>query len=88
VPHRHDLDLGRPLVRRFCTEQLPPALAGQVEGLFRRAGAYSRFKELLDRNGRLDAWYAYETEATERALRDWCATVGLMLGPRPRRDPG
>jgi hypothetical protein len=88
VPHRHDLELGRPLVRRFCAEQLPPPLAGQAEGLFRRAGAYSRFKELLHRHGRLDAWFAYEAEATERALRDWCATVGLVLGARVRREPG
>lgn len=88
VPHRHDLDLGRPLVRRFCAEQLPPALAGQVEGLFRRAGAYSRFKDLLDRNGRLEAWFGYEADATERALRDWCRSVGLALSPRPRRGPG
>lgn len=86
VPHRHDLDLGRPLVRRFCTEQLPPELSGRVEGLFRRAGAYARFKELLQRQGLLDAWLAYEAQATERALRGWCATVGLVLGPR--RDPG
>jgi catechol 2,3-dioxygenase-like lactoylglutathione lyase family enzyme len=82
VPHRHDLDLGRPLVRRFCGERLTPALATQVEGLFRRAGAYGRFKELLQRHEQLDAWFAYEAEATERALRDWCQAVGLLLGPR------
>jgi hypothetical protein len=84
VPHRHDLDLGRPLVSRFCTKHLPPPLAAQVEGLFRRAGAYGRFKELLQRHGQLDAWFAFEAEATERALRGWCATVGLVLGPRAR----
>jgi catechol 2,3-dioxygenase-like lactoylglutathione lyase family enzyme len=84
VPHRHDLDLGRPLVSRFCTEQLPAPLAAQVEGLFRRAGAYGRFKELLQRHGRLDAWFDFEAEATERALRGWCETVGLVLGPHAR----
>ncbi|MFO1214586.1 MAG: hypothetical protein U1E72_08340 [Burkholderiaceae bacterium] len=88
VPHRHDLDLGRPLVRRFCSEQLAPALATQVEGLFRRAGAYARFKELLQRHGQLDAWHAYEAAATEEALRGWCDTVGLLLGPRARGGPG
>jgi catechol 2,3-dioxygenase-like lactoylglutathione lyase family enzyme len=87
VPHRHDLDLGRPLVRRFCIEQLTPALANQVEGLFRRAGAYGRFKDLLHRHDRIDAWHAYEDEATERALRAWCAEVGLVLGPRRRAPP-
>jgi catechol 2,3-dioxygenase-like lactoylglutathione lyase family enzyme len=82
VPHRHDLELGRPLVQRFCSEQLAPALATQVEDLFRRAGAYSRFKELLQRQGQLEAWFAYEAEATEHALRVWCESVGLRLGPR------
>jgi hypothetical protein len=82
VPHRHDLDLGRPLVRRFGIECLPPALANQVEGLFRRAGAYGRFKDLLQRHGQLEAWFAFEDEATERALRGWCDEVGLVLGPR------
>lgn len=85
VPHRHDLDLGRPLVRRFCGETLPPALATQVDGLFKRAGAYGRFKELLQRHDQLEAWFAYEAEATERALRDWCQAVGLLLGPRRTR---
>jgi len=87
VPHRHDLDLGRPLVRRFCVERLPPALANQVEGLFRRAGAYGRFKDLLHRHEQLDAWHGYEDEATERALRGWCDEVGLVLGPRRRVPP-
>ncbi|HMO45303.1 MAG TPA: hypothetical protein PKB14_04660 [Rubrivivax sp.] len=82
VPHRHDLDLGRPLMRRFCAEQLEPALAARVEGLFRRAGAYGRFQELLQHQGQLEAWLAYEAEATERALRGWCESVGVLLGPR------
>jgi hypothetical protein len=30
------------------------------------------FKDLLAAEGRLEEWYAFEAESTERALRDWC----------------
>jgi hypothetical protein len=48
--------------------------------MFQRRGAYARFKDLLDREGLLDQWYAYETAVTERALRAWCERVGLQVG--------
>ena len=47
--------------------------------LFRREGAYARFKALLDSKGALDRWYAYGTESIEQALRAWCAENGLEL---------
>ena len=79
VPHRHDLDLGNGLPLRFTDERMPRRY-GDVERIFRRRGAYARFKDLLDREGLLDQWYAYETAVTERALRAWCEGVGLQLG--------
>lgn len=85
VPHKRDLDLGRRLVQRFADERLTPALAERVDACFRRRGAYGRFKDLLDEHGHLDAWFAFEADATEAALRDWCAEEGLRLGPRPVR---
>src|SRR6516225_10318076 len=50
IPHKNDLDLGRDLVLRFVEQQLP-ARFDQVEGYFRRKGAYARFKDLLEREG-------------------------------------
>lgn len=85
VPDKRDLDLGRRLVRRFADERLTPALAERVDACFRRRGAYGRFKDLLEDHGRLQDWFAFEAEATEAALRDWCASEGLQLGPRPIR---
>lgn len=78
VPHKNDLDLGNHLVLRFAEEQLPHRFA-TIEAFFRHRGAYARFKELLSSEGCLDQWYAYEAEATDRALRDWCAANEIQL---------
>jgi hypothetical protein len=78
VPHKNDLDLGSRLALRFAAEELPGRYP-QIEGFFRRRGAYARFKDLLDAEGCLDKWYAFEAEATERALRDWCAANDIQI---------
>jgi hypothetical protein len=78
VPHKNELDLGRRLVFRFVQEQAPE-LMDDVEDIFRRRGAYGRFKDLLDDRNLLQQWYAYEEKATRAALRAWCDenAVGL-----------
>ena len=78
VPHRADLELGKNLALRFAGERLPEYY-GQVEALFRRRGAYRRFKDLLESKEVLEQWYAYENEATERALKEWCSENGIEL---------
>jgi hypothetical protein len=83
VPHRNDLDLGRALVFEFVEEQLPDQL-GAVEGIFRRRGAYGRFKDLLERKGLLDAWYEHERKATVSALLAWAAEEGMPVEPGRR----
>jgi hypothetical protein len=80
LPHKNELDLGHSLVMRFVREQLPDAY-GLVDGYFHRKGAYGRFKELLARKGRLDAWHEYEAKATEQALREWAEENGLRVDP-------
>ena len=72
VPHKKDLDLGRYLVTRFVRQVMPDSEA-EVEGIFRRRGAYGRFKGLLDAKGQLEAWYCFEEAAQDEALRTWCA---------------
>jgi hypothetical protein len=71
IPHKTELGLGNNLALRFVEEQLPGRYR-DVEGFFRRRGAYARFKELLAAEGCLEKWYAFEAESTERALRHWC----------------
>jgi hypothetical protein len=78
VPGKQELDLGRNLALRFTREQLPDSF-DVVADFFRKKGAYSRFKSLLERTGRLDAWYRYEEQATEQALREWAEVNGLTL---------
>jgi hypothetical protein len=78
IPHKNELDLGRRLALRFVTQELS-ACYDQVEGFFRRQGAYARFKDLLEREGVLERWYSYEADAVESALRQWCAENGLEL---------
>ena len=72
------LDLGKSLVFQFVSENLPGDL-DQVERIFRKRGAYSRFKDLLERRNLLEQWYNYETDETSKALRAWCQKNKIEL---------
>jgi hypothetical protein len=78
IPHKNDLNLGRDLVLSFVDQALPDD-HGTVAGFFRSKGAYSRFKQLLESRGALEAWYLFETHAVEAALRQWCEDNGIQL---------
>lgn len=78
VPHKQDLDLGRSLVFSFVENNLADSFE-TVSSFFHQRGAYRRFKDLLEQKGQLEAWYGYETKATELALREWSAEQGLTL---------
>ena len=80
VPHKNDLDLGKNLVLNFMDERLPESCA-TVAAFLRQRGAYRRFKDLLERKGMLEAWYEYEAQAVEQALRTWSKENGLQLKP-------
>jgi hypothetical protein len=51
--------------------ELPEEWNTVVE-LFRRPGAYRRFKQMLESCDVLDKWYTFEANAVEKALREWC----------------
>lgn len=78
IPHKNDLDLGKRLVFRFASRFLPDDFE-DVQEMFARRGAYGRFKDLLEERGLLGEWRAYEDEAADEALRDWCEHQGLGL---------
>lgn len=78
IPHKNELDLGNSLALRFVEERLPDRYT-DVEAFFRRRGAYARFKELLAAEGRLEEWYSFEAESTDRALREWCKANEIHL---------
>ena len=78
VPDKHELGLGKPLALEFTRTHLP-ACYEQVCRMFSHRGAYSRFKDLLERHRSLDAWHQWEAEQTRQALRAWCADNGVNL---------
>ncbi len=71
IPHNNDLDLGQQLVFEFVDRPLPED-SDRVRLIFRKSGAYSRFKDLLESKGLLEMWYDFEGQREEQALREWC----------------
>lgn len=82
VPHKRDLDLGRRLVDDFVLERAP-GLYEQVQDVFHRRGAYSRFKDLLDKKGLLEDWYKFEDDRSKAKLKAWCERVRLEVDFEP-----
>ena len=71
IPHKNDLDLGVRLVFDFVSKYIPKEYE-EVEYIFRKRGAYRRYKDLLDSLNMLDKWYEYEDERTKSSLLEWC----------------
>lgn len=71
IPHKNELDLGENLVLQFVSGHIPGETV-RVERIFRKKGAYSRFKVLLEQKGLLDQWHDYENRKQSEVLRGWC----------------
>ena len=78
IPHKKDLNLGKPLVMDFIRGRCPD-LYDEILDIFRRKGAYGRFKDLLERKGLLEEWYAFEEKETRERLLRWCEENGVVL---------
>ena len=78
LPHKNNLGLGRSLALRFAQQELPDQY-DQVEAIFRRKGAYARFKDLLASAGCLEQWYKFEEKSMDDALREWCAENDIQI---------
>jgi Uncharacterised protein family (UPF0158) len=86
LPTQRELDLGRALVFAFVEDHLPDDY-DRVRDYFRKRGAYGRFKELLLRRNCLERWYAYQAEAQEIALAEWCRQNGVKRVERKESKP-
>jgi hypothetical protein len=86
VPGKYDLDLGNHLVYDF-TDRFLPARYDHVRDLFRRKGAYGRFKEFLQGEGLLEKWYDYSNRKEIEALIEWGESNGLEVEPPARQKP-
>lgn len=71
VPHKNELKLGQSLALTFIDQTLPDEY-NFVASLFRKRGAYRRFKDMLQYQGLLEKWYAFEEQASDDALLAWC----------------
>jgi hypothetical protein len=78
IPHKSDLDLGKPLVMDFVRSRCPEEV-DRILTIFRRRGAYGRFKDLLEQKGLLDEWYVFEQQRTHQALLLWCEENSIEL---------
>lgn len=78
IPYKNELDLGRRLVMRFVAAELPDNL-DQVDDIFRRRGAYARYKALLESKDALQRWYDYEQQANKQAILEWCRENEIEL---------
>jgi hypothetical protein len=72
IPGKKELGLGKPLVLDFADEFMPDDF-DEVRYIFGKRGAYQKFRALLIRRDVLDRWYDFESKASEKALREWCA---------------
>lgn len=78
IPHKSDVDLGRSLALGFAKQELADDV-DDVYSMFRRKGAYARFKELLVRRNKLEQWYEYEERRKKEVLREWCQANGVQV---------
>ena len=78
VPHKNDLELGQSLALSFIDQEIPHEY-NFVASLFRKRGAYRRFKELLQAEGLFEKWFAFEAKASDLALQDWCKQNNIEL---------
>jgi enoyl-CoA hydratase/carnithine racemase len=78
LPHKKALDLGKPLVMNFVRQFLPNDLE-RVRDIFRKRGAYARFKDLLVHRNALDQWHEFEAKMEEAALREWCGANAIEI---------
>lgn len=78
VPGRGELELGSTLVFRYMAEAIP-GKHDEVAAIFRRKGAYGRFKQWLADQGRLGNWFEFEHAATKEALIEWAEGEGFTV---------
>lgn len=78
IPDKRELDLGKSLVLDFVRQFMLDEF-DDIREIFRRRGAYGKFKDLLARKAALEKWYEFERAATDRALREWCDLNSIKL---------
>ena len=78
IPHKNELNLGKPLVLEFSAMHLPDNLE-KVNSFFHKKGAYSKFKNLLEVKGLIDKWYTFEEAEQKNALMEWIKENDIII---------
>lgn len=78
IPHKRELGLGKNLALEFAYKFIKQK-AELVGSIFRKKGAYSKFKNLLEQLGELDHWYQYEEETQRKYLIEWCEENEILM---------
>jgi hypothetical protein len=71
ISHKNDIRLGQFLAMEFIDQELPDDY-NTIASYFTKKVAYRRFKVLLEERGQLEAWYAFENNAIDEELLNWC----------------
>lgn len=79
LPQKTELGLGRNLVIEFASEFLPERLE-DVYSAFRKKGAYSKFRQILDEECVIEQWFEHEKNAHEKAIKSWCQANKIKIG--------
>lgn len=78
IPHKNELNLGKPLVLEFSAMSLSDNLE-KVKSFFHKKGAYTKFKDFLEMKGLLDKWYAFEEAEQKNALMEWIKENDIII---------
>jgi hypothetical protein len=77
IPHKNEIDLGKNLVFEFVEKHLPDDFE-HVRQMFRKRGAYARYKNLLENRDLLKKWYDFEHTRQTETIREWCKENGII----------
>lgn len=69
-PNERGLDLGRSLIFQFI-EKCYPNFVDEVDEIFRKKGAFRRFKDFIVRQSIRDKWHEYQNYYTVLKLVEW-----------------
>ena len=78
IPNKYDLKLDKRIVFEFVSENVPE-MEEIVSEIFRKKGAYSRYKDFLMNIGLLEKWYDFENQREKEALIKWCSKNGIEV---------
>ena len=78
IPSKRELGLGRAMVFAFVHQFMPYAYA-EMAAIFRRPGAYGRFRSILEYRGLFGQWREFQDESEKKAMRAWCRENGVAF---------